>query len=148
MASTGLFLRSEHIQNYQNEHPIFQRAWQVNAQWPLVSFFLVKRTFACSLLLSPFIYPPPPEQCPPHSTSALPAWSVRDKQRIRCLHASDAQESRMSFITPLPMLPLLMRKIGGLGVMAAAYGAHGLEKRVNGDAGKLKVTELTIVRVP
>ncbi|KAG0089974.1 hypothetical protein BGZ93_009569 [Podila epicladia] len=28
--------------------------------------------------------------------------------------------------------------VGGLGVMAAAYGAHGLEKRVNGDAGKLK----------
>ncbi|KAF9115133.1 hypothetical protein BGX27_008838 [Mortierella sp. AM989] len=28
--------------------------------------------------------------------------------------------------------------IGGLGVITAAYGAHGLEKRVNGDAGKLK----------
>ncbi|KAG0351228.1 hypothetical protein BG005_009310 [Podila minutissima] len=28
--------------------------------------------------------------------------------------------------------------VGGFGVMAAAYGAHGLEKRVNGDAGKLK----------
>ncbi|KAF9990502.1 hypothetical protein BGZ65_000976, partial [Modicella reniformis] len=26
----------------------------------------------------------------------------------------------------------------GLGVFTAAYGAHGLEKRVNGDAGKLK----------
>ncbi|KAF9580469.1 hypothetical protein BGW38_002881, partial [Lunasporangiospora selenospora] len=26
----------------------------------------------------------------------------------------------------------------GLGVATAAYGAHGLEKRVNGDAGKLK----------
>ncbi|KAI1316418.1 hypothetical protein EDD11_009981 [Mortierella claussenii] len=28
--------------------------------------------------------------------------------------------------------------IGGLGVMSAAYGAHGLEKRVNGDAAKIK----------
>ncbi|KAF9920207.1 hypothetical protein FBU30_009993 [Linnemannia zychae] len=28
--------------------------------------------------------------------------------------------------------------IGGLGVMTAAYGAHGLEKRVNNDPGKLK----------
>ncbi|KAG0353595.1 hypothetical protein BGZ54_002180 [Gamsiella multidivaricata] len=28
--------------------------------------------------------------------------------------------------------------VGGLGVMTAAYGAHGLEKRVNSDAGKLK----------
>ncbi|KAG0249415.1 hypothetical protein BG011_009328 [Mortierella polycephala] len=28
--------------------------------------------------------------------------------------------------------------VGGLGVISAAYGAHGLEKRVNGDAGKLK----------
>ncbi|KAG0209922.1 hypothetical protein BGX28_009890 [Mortierella sp. GBA30] len=28
--------------------------------------------------------------------------------------------------------------LGGMGVLAAAYGAHGLEKRVNNDAGKLK----------
>ncbi|KAF8967779.1 hypothetical protein BGZ46_000116 [Entomortierella lignicola] len=28
--------------------------------------------------------------------------------------------------------------MGGLGVAAAAYGAHGLEKRVNGDDGKVK----------
>ncbi|KAF9292276.1 hypothetical protein BGZ68_009115 [Mortierella alpina] len=28
--------------------------------------------------------------------------------------------------------------LGGVGVLAAAYGAHGLEKRVNNDAGKLK----------
>ncbi|KAG9325049.1 hypothetical protein KVV02_001048 [Mortierella alpina] len=28
--------------------------------------------------------------------------------------------------------------LGGVGVLAAAYGAHGLEKRVNNDVGKLK----------
>ncbi|KAF9429336.1 hypothetical protein BGZ76_001441 [Entomortierella beljakovae] len=28
--------------------------------------------------------------------------------------------------------------LGGVGVLTAAYGAHGLEKRVNGDAAKLK----------
>ncbi|KAG0314438.1 hypothetical protein BGZ99_008134 [Dissophora globulifera] len=31
-----------------------------------------------------------------------------------------------------------MEPFCGLGVMAAAYGAHGLEKRVNNDAGKIK----------
>ncbi|KAG0246490.1 hypothetical protein B0O80DRAFT_84812 [Mortierella sp. GBAus27b] len=28
--------------------------------------------------------------------------------------------------------------LGGIGVFTAAYGAHGLEKRVQGDAGKIK----------
>ncbi|KAG0057279.1 hypothetical protein BGZ83_000069 [Gryganskiella cystojenkinii] len=28
--------------------------------------------------------------------------------------------------------------VGGIGVMSAGYGAHGLSKRVNGDEGKIK----------
>lgn len=50
----------------------------------------------------------------------------------------------MSFVIPHSLNDA---QIGGFGVMAAAYGAHGLEKRVNGDAGKLKVEPPSLLSI-